>query len=406
MDQQTLAEMRKFLVVHRAEQFALLAKLVKIDSPAAGGGCASILSRVVDFLEPTPFEVNLLEIPIELVESIGLQKVSNLILRHRFGPGPTIALSAHCDTVAGIPYGVHDPLAAVVEKGEMYGRGIADGKSDILCYLFALLALVKVGGTLYGSVEIHITSDGFTGGELGARWLLAEGQSRPDYAIVSGRHNAIGTYATGVLELDVNICGRAMPLGAPMPGVDVVEGATRAMDRLFLQRDDLLKRCSEIPGLGAPSLVVTGIDCQAKLNMSPGAIDLHIDRRLLPGEDAEAVEDDLVTLLAVSLAGVAGVVGKVRRRRLLPAMGSDLKTKPLIETFQSVGSEITGSQLSTYGVASSTAARHYSAAGVPTVIYGVGPAEISQDGPADRLDLDNLRTGTEIVATVLGRMLT
>lgn len=397
--------MREYLVARRAEQFALLATLVKIDSPAAGGGCAAVLSQLIDSLEPTSFEVNLHEVPIELTEPFGLQKVSNLIVRHRFGPGPTIALSAHCDTVAGVSDGTHDPLAAVVEKGRMYGRGVADGKSDILCYVYALLGLVESGASLSGTVEIHITSDGVTGGELGARWVLAEGLSQPDYAIVSGRHNAIGATAMGVLELDVKIRGRSLPLGSPMSGVDVVEGATRAMVQLFRQRDELRKVGSEIPGLGAPSLVVTEIICQSEQNMSPGEIDLHIDRRLLPGEDAEAVEDGLATLLAVSLAGAVGIVGKVRRRRLLPAMVSDSATKPLIETFQSVGTEITGSPLSTYGVATNTAARHYSATGVPTVIYGVGSSEISQDGSADHLDLDNFRVGTEVVAAVLGRLL-
>lgn len=405
MDEQVLAEMREYLVARRAQQFALLATLVKIDSPAAGGGCAAILSRLIDFLEPTPFEVHRHEIPDALAEPLGLRKVANLIVRHRFGPGPTIALSAHCDTIIGATDETRDPLAAVVENGRMYGRGVADGKSDIVCYLYAMLALAEAGGTLSGTVEIHITSDSATDGELGARWLLAEGLSQPDYAIVSGRYNAIGATATGVLELDVKFRGRALPLGSPMPGVDVVEGASRAMVLLFRQRDELRKVRSKITGIGAASLVVTGIACQAEPNMSPGEIDLHIDRRLLPDEDVDTVEDGLATLLAVSLAGAAGVVGKVRRRRLLPAMVSDSATKPLVQAFLSVGSEISGSQMTTYGVATGTVARHYSAAGVPTVLYGAGPSDINRGGAADSLDLDNLRVATEVVAAVLAKML-
>jgi hypothetical protein len=44
----------------------------------------------------------------------------------------------------------------------------------------------KSGATLNGSVELHITYDEEAGGEIGPRYILDQGLSRPDLAIGAG----------------------------------------------------------------------------------------------------------------------------------------------------------------------------------------------------------------------------
>ena len=48
-------------------------------------------------------------------------------------PGPTILLDAHCDTVGIAPGSTltHDPFAATIEDGFLYGRGAADMKGAL-----------------------------------------------------------------------------------------------------------------------------------------------------------------------------------------------------------------------------------------------------------------------------------
>ena len=58
-------------------------------------------------------------------------------------PGPTLLLDAHCDTVgiAASSTWTHDPFAATIDGGYIYGRGAADMKG-------ALAAMVYAAGTV------------------------------------------------------------------------------------------------------------------------------------------------------------------------------------------------------------------------------------------------------------------
>ena len=60
------------------------------------------------------------------------------------------------------------------------------------------------------------------------------------------------------------------------------------------------------------------------------------------------------------------------------------------------------------GVPLYTDARHYAAAGIPTVLYGAGPRSILEanaHGADEHLQLSDLRAATEIVAASLADLL-
>jgi acetylornithine deacetylase/succinyl-diaminopimelate desuccinylase-like protein len=114
--------------------------------------------------------------------------VTNLVVRHRFGDGPTIALNAHGDVVPPGDGWSSDPYGAHIRDGYMIGRGAAVSKSDFATYAFALRALIDTDQPLRGTVELHLTHDEESGGLLGPGWLLANGIVKPDFAVcaVSG----------------------------------------------------------------------------------------------------------------------------------------------------------------------------------------------------------------------------
>ena len=111
-----------------------------------------------------------------------MKSATNLIVRHRFGDGPVIALNAHGDVV---PPGLgwrHDPYGAQIEDGPhgpvMYGRGVAVSKSDFATYTWALLALQAAaaqGAKLGGTLELHFTYDEETGGDRRAEMAARSG---------------------------------------------------------------------------------------------------------------------------------------------------------------------------------------------------------------------------------------
>ena len=71
----------------------------------------------------------------------GLASITNLIVRRRYGEGPTIALNAHGDVVPPGEGWTHDPYGGEVEDGRLYGRAAAVSKSDFATYTFAVRAL-------------------------------------------------------------------------------------------------------------------------------------------------------------------------------------------------------------------------------------------------------------------------
>src|SRR6476620_7513253 len=128
-----------------ARESALLAELVKVPMDNPPGDCRAHAQRARELLEQLGLTVEAHEVPRSTVEAAGMKSVTNLIVRHRFGDGPVVALNAHGDVVPpGLGWRL-DPYGATVEEGvdgpAMYGRGAAVSKSDFATYTWALLAL-------------------------------------------------------------------------------------------------------------------------------------------------------------------------------------------------------------------------------------------------------------------------
>ena len=176
-----------FLKRHRKLQTEFLSEIVKTPSDNPPGDCRPHALRARRLLEAMDFKVKALPVPADIVHSAGMRSATNLIVRESFGAareGPTIALNAHGDVVPpGLGWSV-DPYGALIRKGHLYGRGAAVSKSDFATYAFALLALKatvnRADDGMRGNVELHLTYDEEAGGEIGPKWILDNGHSRPE----------------------------------------------------------------------------------------------------------------------------------------------------------------------------------------------------------------------------------
>ena len=75
---------------------------------------------------------------------------------------------------------------------------------------------------------------------------------------------------------------------------------------------------------------------------------------------------------------------------------------------QARGREFFGVGIAEHGVPLYTDARHYTAAGIPTVLYGAGPrtlAEANGHAADENLRLEDLRRATKTVAAALADLL-
>ncbi len=85
------------------------------------GDCAAHAERARQLLEGLGFKVEAHAVPAAAAAAVGMTSATNLIVRHRFGDGPTIALNAHGDVVPpGLGWRV-DPYSAKVEDSP-HGR--------------------------------------------------------------------------------------------------------------------------------------------------------------------------------------------------------------------------------------------------------------------------------------------
>src|SRR3954466_1872685 len=113
----------------------------------ADGGCQALLARRLERAgfrcEPMPFG-----------------EVTNLWAR-RGGAHPVVCFAGHTDVVPTGPLSEwhSDPFVPTVREGRLYGRGAADMKSSIACFVVAAERFVAERPQHSGSIALLLTSD-------------------------------------------------------------------------------------------------------------------------------------------------------------------------------------------------------------------------------------------------------
>jgi acetylornithine deacetylase/succinyl-diaminopimelate desuccinylase family protein len=395
---------KTYLEGQRETETRFLAELVKVPSDNPPGDCKAHAERAAELLEELGLEVERHPVPADVVEAHGMVGVTNLVVRRRFGDGPVIALNAHGDVVPPGEGWTRGPYGAEIEDGWLYGRGAAVSKSDFATYAFALLALEQAGVPLAGTVELHLTYDEESGGEVGPGWLLAQGISKPDLALSAGFSYGVVTAHNGCLHLEVQIDGRSAHAAMPFTGIDALEAANHVLSALYAWRRGLADRVSEIAGIGSPQLTIGLIRGGINTNVVPDRIIFRLDRRMIPEEKAAEVEAELREVIEGAARDFPEAKVSIRRillaEPLVPLEGGERLTELLCAH----ASRIMGEPVAAKGVPLYTDARLYAARGIPVVLYGAGPHTIEEANAHradERLPLSDLYKATEVVALTL-----
>jgi len=397
-----------------ARETRFLAELVKVPSDNPPGDCAAHAARAKQLLEQLGFAVEAHDVPAALVAAAGMKSVTTLIVRHRFGDGPVIALNAHGDVVPpGLGWRL-DPYGAAIEDGPhgpvMYGRGVAVSKSDFATYAWALLALKAAaaqGTRLGGTVELHFTYDEEVGGDVGPKWLLDQGLTRPDAVIAAGFSYSVVNAHNGCLHLEVTVTGRQAHAAMPESGVDALEASTAVLAALYGHRAELARTRSRVPGIVSPTLNVGLIKGGINTNVVPDQVVFRIDRRMIPEEDPAKVEADLRALIAGAAKARPQIKVDVRRTLLAMPLTPQPGAERIAAAVQHHAKQILGVDVAVTGVPLYTDARHYAAAGIPVVLYGAGPRSILEanaHNANENLRLNDLSAATKIVALAVAEL--
>jgi succinyl-diaminopimelate desuccinylase len=390
---------------HFDEQVRFLQELVRVPTDTPPGDNAPHAEVTARLLAGMGLQAEKHPVPASAVEEYGLKSITNLVVRQRFADGgPVIALNAHGDVVPPGEGWVHPPYGGEIEDGKLYGRASAVSKSDFATYTFALRALMALGAPLKGGVELHFTYDEEFGGELGPGWLLSNQITKPDLLIAAGFSYQVVTAHNGCLQLEVTLHGLASHAAYPHTGVDALQAANRLLTALYEHNRVLRTRRSQVAGITHPYLNVGRIEGGSNTNVVPGKVVIKLDRRMIPEEDAVAVEAEVRGLIEAAVGLSPGVRVEIKRLLLAQALKPLPGNAPLVAAIQRHGQAVFGEPIPESGTPLYTDVRLYGEHGVPAVIYGAGPRTVLESNAKradEHVELADLRRATQVVARTL-----
>ncbi|MES2940514.1 MAG: ArgE/DapE family deacylase [Pseudomonadota bacterium] len=389
---------------HFDEEIRFLQELVRVPTDTPPGNNAPHAERTAELLQGFGFDAEKFPVTESAVRAQGMESITNLIVRRRYGEGTTVALNAHGDVVPPGEGWTYDPYGGEIVDGKLYGRASAVSKSDFASFTFAVRALEALGQPLKGGVELHFTYDEEFGGELGPGWLLQKGFTKPDLMIAAGFSYEVVTAHNGCLQMQVTVHGKMAHAAVPDTGVDALQGAVRILNALYAQNTLFKQVRSKVPGINHPYLNVGRIEGGTNTNVVPGKVMFKLDRRMIPEENPVEVEAALRRLIDEAAATMPGIRVDVRRILLANALKPLPGNEPLVRAIQQHGRAVFGVDIPAMGTPLYTDVRLYGEAGVPGVIYGAGPRTVLESN-AKRADehivLEDLRGATKVIARTL-----
>ncbi len=146
----------------------------------------------------------------------------------------------------------------------------------------------------------------------------------------------------------------------------------------------------------------------------PGKVVFKLDRRMIPEENPIEVEASIrqtIEKAAQSFKpsrGGSQLKVDIKRILLANAMKPLAGNQPLVDAIQKHGEVLFGEPIPAVGTPLYTDVRLYVERGIPGVIYGAGPPTVRESHAKradERLDLEDLRRATKVVARTLQDLL-
>ena len=266
-----------------ADVISLLAELVRI--PSVCGKEERISNFIATWLRERNLEVEMMNVK---------PGRPNVIVRLK-GPrgGPRFMLNGHMDTVAPGVGWQHDPYAAEVEGGRMYGRGTVDMKSGLAAMMWALAECKAEGFPRKGEILFAAVVDEESI-DLGSFALIQQGLTNGlDFAMVSEATglNVVNAHR-GRAVFDILVHGKAAHSMWPDHGVSAIAKAAKLIEAL-----PKLNTPTH-PRMGRSTVNVLKIEGgQEEVMLVPDRCRVVIDRCLVPGYNSESALGDMKSLI-------------------------------------------------------------------------------------------------------------
>jgi succinyl-diaminopimelate desuccinylase len=305
-------EVLEHLDEHGNEVVQLLRDLIAIPTPnPPGDNYAAFCDFAAGWLRQAGLEVQVVSAPEaalpELLrpEAKG-QRYAVLGMLKGGAKHPALCLQGHYDTVPASGGWETDPYDPQVVEGRLYGLGSTDMKGGLASMMMAAKALAQKEVQLRGSLYFLTTPDEEFPSKAGLAHFLENGIVDADYAVV-GEPSGVSNIHIGMkggIWGDIVVKGRAAHGSQPFAGINAFE---KMVEVVCAVRSDLMprfeKRVSSYdfhPREGnRPTLALGGIIAGTNASRAtvPDRCSVSFDRRIIPEESLEEVEQEIVSFL-------------------------------------------------------------------------------------------------------------
>ena len=294
---------------------------------------------------------------------------SVLGVRRGSGPGPTVLLDAHMDTVPVTrpEAWTHAPHGAELVEGRIWGRGAADTKGSLAAMLHAVAGLEDFVGTVV--VSASVGEEDLTSAALEP--ILD--RYRPDLVLVGEPTSLrLGVAQKGRAGILLEATGRSAHSSRPELGDNAVYKLLEAVARL---------RALPLPvdadlGAGVCELIEIGSEPRQSQGMVPLLCTARLALRLLPGETAETV----LARITAALIGLEGVSVRLARLARPCHTGHPIEMDEFIPAWKNSDTNLQGRLLAALGTTAfaapyTTNASAAAQRGIPVFLLGPGAIE-------------------------------
>jgi acetylornithine deacetylase len=293
----------------------------------------------------------------------------------------------------------HDPSitdgAELGVQGEVLrGLGAAAPKGAVAAMVTALEAVIATGAGVDGSIALGIATKDLWADHAGVKELDDAQLLDADWVVAgepSGNRLVLG--ARGIAQVSLRLTGVPAHWGRPQDAENPLYGLADILAAI---------RASELPehpGLGRATMSPFEVQSEAAPPHTPHMAAVRVDRRILPGEDAEAVVESIAALARDACARTPGLSVELVRDRMMHPFDIP-RDHPLVTALQRRIEVSTGHvDEPIYISFSSNAGFTTAVRGWPSVAFG--PGEITALGPDEHVSTKQLGDAARAFAAMM-----
>lgn len=216
------------------------------------------------------------------------------------GKKPIILLQTHSDVVDAKE--MEHAFCAWVEKGRLWGRGSCDAKGQLCAMIMAMEQLKEEQDQLPFDICIALCCDEEFRHRGVDEFLSWEHQDKVAAVIVGEPTDMrLASACKGSIRFCIETTGLASHTSMPEKGVNAIYLMAEII-QIIQEKIELQTICKRDERCGNATIAVSLIQGGTIVNSVPDHCIIHVDRRMIPGEQWEEVYQEIQSMIRESLS--------------------------------------------------------------------------------------------------------